>query len=50
MRAPGGGGERHRLGAVRLHGVEALPAAFVQDADQIDHDVGVAHRRLDRSG
>ena len=34
----------------RLHGVEALPAALEQDADQIDDDVGVAHRGLDRPG
>ena len=49
-RAVGGGGQRHLLGAVRLHGVEALPAALEQDADQVDDDVGVAHRGLDRAG
>ena len=43
-------GARHRLGAVGLHGVEALPAALEQDADQVDDHVGVAHRRLDRCG
>ena len=37
-----------RLGAFRLHGVEALPAFFIQDADQIDHGIGIAHRRLDQ--
>ena len=38
MRAPWrGGGQRHLLGAERLHGVEALPAALEQDADQVDH-------------
>ena len=46
----GRGGERHLLGAERLHGVEALPAALEQDADQVDDDVGVAHGRLDRAG
>ena len=49
-RAVVGGGERHLLGAERLHGVEALPAALEQDADQIDDDVGVAHGGLDRAG
>ena len=49
-RAVVGGGQRHLLGAERLHGVEALPAALEQDADQVDDDVGVAHRRLDRAG
>ena len=49
-RAVVGGGQRHLLGAERLHGVEALPAALVQDADQVDDDVGVAHRRFDRTG
>ena len=42
-----GGGQRHLLGAEGLHGVEALPAALEQDADQVDDDVGVAHRGLD---
>ena len=42
------GGPRHRFGACGMHGVEALVAALEQDADQIDHGVGVAHRRLDR--
>ncbi len=45
-----GGGQRHLLGAEGLHGVEALPAALEQDADQVDDDVGVAHRGLDRPG
>ncbi len=36
------------LGAFRLHRVEALPALFIQDADQIDDGIGIAHRRLDR--
>ena len=49
-RAMVGGGERDRFGAERLHGVEPLPAALEQDADQVDHDVGVAHRGLDRAG
>ena len=47
-RAGGLGGERHRLGALGLHRVETLPAALEQDADQVDDDVGVAHRRRDR--
>ena len=42
--------QRHLLGAERLHGVEALPPALEQDADQIDDDVGVAHGGLDRAG
>ena len=42
--------QRHRLGAGGLHRVEALPAALEQDADQVDHDVGVARGRLDRAG
>ncbi len=49
-RAEGGRRQRHRLGAERLHRVEALPAALEQDADQVDHHVGVAHGRLDRGG
>ena len=42
------GGAGDRLRALRLHGVEALPAFLIEDADQIDDRVGVAHRRLDR--
>ena len=38
----------HRLGSRGLYGVEFLPAALEQDADQIDHHVGVARGRLDR--
>jgi len=37
------------LGAERLHGVEALAAALEQDADEIDHRIGVAHRGIDRA-
>ena len=48
LRAGGLGGERHRLGALGLHRVETLPAALEQDADQVDDDVGVAHRRRNR--
>ena len=44
------GGERNLLGAERLHGLETLPPALEQDAHQVDDDVGVAHRRLDRAG
>ena len=48
-RAEGGGRQRHRLGAEGLYRVELLPSALEQDADQIDHHVGVARSRLDRS-
>ena len=41
--------QRDRLGAKRLHGIEALASALEQDADQVDHHVGVARGRLDRS-
>ena len=41
-------GLRDRLGAIGLHVLEALGAAFEQDADQIDDDIGVTHRRFDR--
>ena len=47
-RADGLGRERHLLRALGLDGIEALAAALEQDADQIDDDVGVAHRRRDR--
>ena len=49
-RADGGRGLRDRAGALALHGVEGLRAALGQDADQIDHHVGVAHRGRDRGG
>ena len=45
-----GGGKRDLLGAEGLHDVEALAAALEQDTDQVDDDVGVAHRRFDRRG
>ena len=48
-RAVGRRRERDRLGAEGLHRVEALPAALEQDADQVDHDVGVARGGLDRA-
>ena len=49
MRAPcRGRGARDRCGAFGLHGLEALLAALEQDADQVDHHVGAAHRGLDR--
>ena len=32
-----------------MHGIETLPAALEQDADQIDHDIGVAGGGLDRA-
>ena len=47
-RAMGARRQRHLLGAEGLDGVEALPAALEQDADQIDQHIGVARRRLDR--
>ena len=46
--ARGGGRARDARGAFRLHGVEALLAALEQDADQVHHHVGAAHRGLDR--
>ena len=49
-RAGGVCGARHGFGARGLHGIEALAAALEQDADQIDDDIGIAHRRRDRSG
>ena len=45
-------GGRGRLGdglrALGLHGVKGLRAALGEDADQIDRDIGIAHRGLDR--
>src|SRR6185437_2132973 len=38
-----------RLGALALHGLEALAALLAQDADQVDDRVGVAHRGRDRA-
>ena len=46
--ADGACGARHRARAFGLDGVEALPAAFEQNADQVDHHVGIAHHRRDR--
>ena len=40
--AKGGRRHRRRLGAKGLHRVEPLPTALEQDADQIDHHVGIA--------
>ena len=42
------GRERDLLGAEMLDALEALAPALEQDADQIDRDRCVAHRRLDR--
>jgi hypothetical protein len=39
-----------RLGALPLHCIEGLRATFGEDADQVDHDMAVAHRGLDGSG
>ena len=47
-RAGGARRARHRLRARRHDGVEALRAALEQNADQIDRDIGIAHRRRDR--
>ena len=47
-RAGGRGRTRHRFGAFGLDGVEPLAAAFEQDADQVDDDIGIADRGLDR--
>ena len=44
--AIGGAGYRRR--PFRLNGVEALAAPLEQNADQIDDDVGIARRGLDR--
>jgi hypothetical protein len=46
----GRGGAGDGRGALRLDGVEALSAFLVQDADQVDDRVGIAHRRRDRIG
>ncbi len=40
--------QRHLLGAVGVDGVEALPPALEQQADQIDQHMGVARRRVHR--
>jgi len=49
-RAMGARRQCHLLGAVSLDGVEALPPALEQDADQVDQHLGVACRRRDRGG
>ena len=41
-------GLRDVVRAFRLHRLEALLAALEQDADQVDHHVGAAHRGLHR--
>ena len=46
--ADAAGGLRHGVRALALHGVKGLRAALGQDADQIDGDMGIAHRGLDR--
>src|SRR5262249_46704520 len=40
---------RDRTGAFGLHRLEALRAAFEQDADQVDDDVGLVDHRVDRA-
>ena len=47
-RACGGCRLRHGIRAFRLDGVEGLRAGLRQDADEIDGDIGPAHRGLDR--
>ena len=42
------GGLRDDAGGAALHDVEPLPAAFVQDADEVDHRAGAADGGLDR--
>ena len=39
---------RDGFGPRGLHGIELLPSALEQNADEIDHDVGLARGRLDR--
>ena len=46
--ADGAGRARHRLRAFGMHRVEFLPPALEQNADEVDHHVGVAHGRRDR--
>ena len=41
--------QRAGLGTERLHGVEPLAAALEQDADEIDHRIGIAHRGVNRA-
>jgi hypothetical protein len=48
-RACGGGGPGDRLRPLGLHRVKRLRTAFGQSADQVDRDVRIAHRGLDRS-
>ncbi len=47
-RAGGACRARHGFGARGHHRIEALAAVLEQDADQIDDDIGVVHRRRDR--
>ena len=47
-RASGRSGLGDGLGALGLHRVERLRAAGGEDADQVDGDVRIAHRGLDR--
>ena len=47
-RARGGRRARDDAGALGLHRLKSLPAAFEQYADEIDDDCGVAGRGLDR--
>ena len=46
----GGGGERHLLGTEALDRIEALAAAFLEQADQVDQHMGAARGGLDRGG
>src|SRR6266481_9686556 len=42
-------GLRYRFGALALHRLECLCTALGQNADEVDGDMGIAHRGLDRS-
>src|SRR5207244_8965976 len=42
-----GSGARNMRSAFGLHGPEALLATLEQDADEVDHHVGIAHSGLD---
>ena len=46
--ARGGSRLGDSLGALGLNCVEGLGAALGEDADQIDHDMRITQRRLDR--
>src|SRR5262249_18687574 len=49
-RADRGGCESDCFGPGRLHRIECLPPALEQNADEIDHHIGLARSRLDGGG